>query len=129
MKTLRRVLYWGIGLAGIGAAAYLSLRARPVLVDVSAVEMAPMDVRVEEDGKSRIRERYVVSTPLTGRLQRITLDVGDHVIAGQTVLARLQSTDPEFLDPRRWPKRALESAQRNSDCKQPRRIWRRLMRP
>ena len=100
LKTVRRVLYWVLGLAGIGVATYLSLRPRPVLVDVATVAMAPMDVRVEEDGKTRIRERYVVSTPLTGRLQRITLDVGDQVTAGQTVLATMQSTDPEFLDPR-----------------------------
>jgi HlyD family secretion protein len=59
-----------------------------------------MDVRVEEDGKTRIRERYVVSTPLTGRLLRITFDVGDVVVAGQTILARMEPTDPEFLDPR-----------------------------
>ena len=36
-----------------------------------------MDVRVEEDGQTRIRERYVVSTPLTGRLLRVTHDVGE----------------------------------------------------
>jgi HlyD family secretion protein len=93
-------LYWTIGLGVVGIAAYLSLRARPVLVDTAVVTSGPMDVRVEEDGKSRIRERYIVSTPLTGRMLRITLDVGDSVIAGQTVLAQMQPTDPEFLDPR-----------------------------
>src|SRR5690606_4194905 len=47
-----------------------------------------------------IKERYVVSTPLGGRLLRIGLDVGDAVQAGETVLARIQPTDPELLDPR-----------------------------
>src|SRR5690606_22318611 len=47
-----------------------------------------------------IKERYVVSTPLGGRLLRIGLDVGDPVQAGETVLARIQPTDPELLDPR-----------------------------
>jgi HlyD family secretion protein len=78
-----------------------------------------MDVRVEEDGKTRIRERYVVSTPLTGRLLRITFDVGDLVLADQTVLARMEPTDPTLLDPRavaqaqarvRAAQRKLESA-------------------
>ncbi len=100
MKRLRRLLYWLIGLSLVGAASYFSLRPRPVLVDVATVATGPMDVRVEEDGKTRIRERYVVSTPLTGRLLRITLEVGDLVTAGQTVLARMQPTDPDFLDPR-----------------------------
>ncbi len=100
MKTIRRLAYWVAGIAIVLVAGYLSVRPRPVLVDVATVDSQPMDVRVEEDGKTRIRERYVVSTPLTGRMLRITLDVGDVVLAGQTVLARMEPTDPEFLDPR-----------------------------
>lgn len=78
----------------------IAVRPRPALVDVATAQISPMDVRVEEDGKTRIRERYVVSTPLTGRLLRITFDVGDLVMADQTVLARMVPTDPELLDPR-----------------------------
>ena len=59
-----------------------------------------MRVTIDEDGTTRIRERYVVSTPLSGRLLRITLDVGDPVKANETVLARMEPTDPELLDPR-----------------------------
>lgn len=84
----------------VAVAGYLSVRPRPILVDVARVTSAPMDVRVEEDGRTRIRERYVVSTPLTGRLLRVTFDVGDVVTAGETVIARMEPTDPEFLDPR-----------------------------
>ncbi len=73
------------------------------MVDVATATVGPMDVRVEEDGRTRIRERYVVSTPLTGRLLRITFDVGDLVLADQTVLARMEPTDPALLDPRRRP--------------------------
>lgn len=99
-KTVRRLAYWTIAIALVVGTVYLALRPRPVLVDVAQVTRGPMDVRVQEDAQTRIRERYVVSTPLTGRLMRITLDVGDLVLAGQTVLARLQPTDPDFLDPR-----------------------------
>ena len=84
----------------VGVALFLALRPRPALVDTAVVEVAPMDVRVEEDGQTRIREKYVVSTPLTGRLLRVTLEVGDLVIADQTVLARMEPTDPTLLDPR-----------------------------
>lgn len=100
MKTVRRLTYWIVGIAIVAVAGYLSIRPRPVLVDVATIGSGPMDVRVEEDGRTRIRERYVVSTPLTGRLLRITFDVGDVVTAGQTVIARMEPTDPELLDPR-----------------------------
>ncbi len=100
MKTVRRLFYWLVGIAIVGIAGYLSVRPRPVLVDVATINSGSMDVRVEEDGRTRIRERYIVSTPLTGRLLRITFDVGDVVTAGQTVIARMQPTDPELLDPR-----------------------------
>jgi HlyD family secretion protein len=84
----------------IALALFVALRPRPILVDVAAVRRAPMQVQVSEDGQTRIRERYVVSTPLTGRLLRITYDVGDPVIADETVLAKMEATDPTLLDPR-----------------------------
>lgn len=84
----------------MGMTILIAIRPRPVLVDVATATVGPMDVRVEEDGKTRIRERYVVSTPLTGRLLRITFDVGDLVVANQTVLARMEPTDPTLLDAR-----------------------------
>jgi HlyD family secretion protein len=57
-------------------------------------------VTVRDEGVTRIRERYEVSSPLTGRLQRITLDVGDPVVADETVLARVEPNLPSLLDPR-----------------------------
>lgn len=100
MIRLRRILVWGLLAAIIGGTIYISMRPRPVLVDVAVVKFAPMDVRVEEDGQTRIRERYLVSSPLAGRLMRITLDVGDAVKSEDTVLARMEPTDPTLLDPR-----------------------------
>jgi HlyD family secretion protein len=87
-------------LAVIALTLFVALRPRPILVDVAVVRRAPMRVQVSEDGQTRIRERYVVSTPLTGRLLRVTYDVGDSVIADKTVLARMEATDPTLLDPR-----------------------------
>ncbi len=84
----------------IGLVFWLALRPRPILVDVAEVHRGLLQVGVEEDGKTRIRERYVVSTPLTGRLRRVTFDVGDKVVADKTVLATMEATDPTLLDPR-----------------------------
>ncbi len=97
---LRRYLYWGIGLALLIMAVFYALRPVPVLVDVAVVQREPMEVTVDEDGVTRIRERYVISTPLAGRLQRISFDVGDDVTAGTTIVARMEPTSPTLLDPR-----------------------------
>ena len=96
----RRALGWLLILATLTTVVALSFRERPLLVDVAKVSRGPMDVRVEEDGQTRIREKYVVSTPLAARLSRITLEVGDAVKKDVTVLSRLEATDPSLLDPR-----------------------------
>lgn len=96
---IRRVFWSLVALAAVAGLLY-SLRPQPIEVDIAEVTRGPLAVSVNDDGVTRIRERYVVSTPLAGRLLRVTYDVGDSVVAGQTVLARMQPTDPSLLDPR-----------------------------
>lgn len=102
MKHIKRWTIWAVGLAVLATAIVLALRPRPALVDLARVQEGPMQVTVDEDGVTRIRERYVVSSPLAGRLLRIRLDVGDDVHADETVLARMQPADPSLLDPRAY---------------------------
>lgn len=71
----------------------------PVAVDVMAVERRPLQVLVEEEGYARVIDRYQVSAPVAGYVQRIELDVGDAVAAGQQ-LAVLQPLPSSVLDPR-----------------------------
>ncbi len=71
-----------------------------VEVDVGRVTQGTLEVTVNEEGKTRVRERYLVSAPLSGRLRRIPLRAGDPVTAGQTVLAVVDPTDPSLLDAR-----------------------------
>ena len=75
-----------------------ALKPTTVPVEVVRAERGRLRVTVDEDGKTRIRDRYVVSAPLTGRLVRIALRPGDEVKAGQTVLATIEPRDPELLD-------------------------------
>jgi HlyD family secretion protein len=99
MQWVKRLFL--LAAAGAVAAAIVSaLLPQPVAVDVGVVEPRRLQVTVNEDGITRIREKYVVSTPLAARLMRIGLKVGDAVTAGETILARLQPTDPALLDPR-----------------------------
>jgi HlyD family secretion protein len=67
-------------------------------VDVAPVARGPMQVTVDEDGETRVRDRFVISAPVSGRLQRIELEPGDAVAPG--VVARLAPADPPLLDPR-----------------------------
>src|SRR5690606_26114377 len=55
---------------------------------------------VDQDGRTRLRERYTVSAPLAGRLLRIELDPGDEVEAGETLVASIEPREPELLDAR-----------------------------
>jgi HlyD family secretion protein len=72
---------------------------RPTEVELGAVTRGSFERAVQEDGKTRLRERYVVSTPLTGRVQRVTLKQGD-VVARNAVLATLWPVMPGLLDER-----------------------------
>jgi len=74
----------------------------PESIEVSAaqVDRGPLQVTLDEDGETRVRDRFVVSAPVAGRLQRIELEPGDRVVRGKTVVARLATADAPLLDPR-----------------------------
>ena len=91
----------GIGRCRLGLAAIVyAFWPKPIEVDVADVSRGPLMVTVREDGKTRIKERYIVSTPLAGRLQRVDENPGDSVTAGETLLATILPNNPELLDPR-----------------------------
>lgn len=98
-----RLRRWAIAAAAIALFIYVVISAmipNPILVDLGEVTSGPMQVTVDEDGQTRIRERYEVSTPLAGRLQRIELDPGDAIVANETILAVIEPGDPSLLDAR-----------------------------
>lgn len=72
---------------------------RPLAVEVAPVVRGPLTEAVEEEGRTRVRDRYTVSTPVAGYLRRITLEEGDALTAGQ-VVAVLEPLRPAVLDPR-----------------------------
>jgi HlyD family secretion protein len=72
---------------------------RPLPVDLVEVRAGNLAVTVEEEGKTRVVERYVISAPVAGYARRIDLKVGDPVRAGQ-VLAVLEPSRADALDPR-----------------------------
>ncbi len=100
MKILFRRLITILFVAGVVGAIVYGLIPAPVAVDLATIEQGSIRVTVDQDGKTRIREKYVVSTPLAGRLLRIELEPGDEVRAGETLLASIEPRDPELLDAR-----------------------------
>lgn len=107
-KTLQRWLsrFAIIAVASLVIAGLVkAFLPQPIKVDMSVIERGPMAVSVQEDGMTRIQERFVVAAPLSGRLQRIQLDPGDSLTAGETLLAAIEPLDPTLLDARTQPKR------------------------
>ena len=86
--------------AAIVAALIYAFQPQPIVVDVDVVTRGPMMVTIDEEGETRLRERFVVSTPVAGRVLRIDLEPGDRVSAGQTPIATFRPVEPGFLDTR-----------------------------
>lgn len=95
----RNQLALALVLLAVAALVAWALRPRPVAVETARVTRGPFEQTVSDDGRTRVRERYVVSAPLAGRIERIALEPGDAVKQGQTV-AVLTPTAPPFMDAR-----------------------------
>ena len=91
--------FGALAIAGLAALIVVALLPKPVAVDVSRATRGPMRVTVDEDGATRVKDRYVVSAPLSGSLERLELRPGDTVKQGG-VLARLVPMAPALLDER-----------------------------
>lgn len=98
MLLKRNSVFLFIGLA-LAIVLFFGLRPQPVLVEVSEVQRAPLRVTIEEEGKSRLKDRYLVSAPVSGFVRRIEWKVGDLVQQGDR-LTELEPLRSNVLDPR-----------------------------
>ena len=96
---LKRILTWLVVAGAVIAAVVWGFMPRPILVETAIVERGPMQVSVEEEGKTRVVDRFVVSAPVAGYARRLEWDVGDVVKRGQRLLA-LDPLRSTVLDPR-----------------------------
>ena len=95
----RRFLPWSgalLLLLLIGA----GLWPKPATVETARVANGPLRVTINEEGKTRIRQRFVVAAPVAGQLRRIPWKAGDDVVANETELAVIEPQRPTLLDPR-----------------------------
>jgi HlyD family secretion protein len=94
----RRLPLMGAALLAVLIAVGLWPRALPV--EVGTAVRGPLVVTVDEEGMTRVKNRYVVSAPVAGQLRRIDWKAGAVVEAGKTVLATLETSGADFLDAR-----------------------------
>ena len=86
-------------LALLGGGLWAALRPQPLEVDVVAAQRARFERTVEDEGRTRVRDRYVLSAPVSGRLLRPVVKVGDHVDPGEPLFTLLPQ-DPTLIDRR-----------------------------
>jgi HlyD family secretion protein len=113
---IRRWLLGGLAVAAVAATLAWAFAPRPVAVETAAVTRGRFEATLDDDAKTRVRERYVVGAPLAGQLQRIALREGDAVQAGD-VLAVIAPTLAPLLDERtrREQQLRVEAARANLD--------------
>jgi HlyD family secretion protein len=94
----RRIIWFAVALLIVAALGY-GFRPQPRLVDVAAVTRGPMQVAIEEEGKTRVIDRYIITAPVAGTTCRVDLDVGDSVEKDQ-MLVNINPLQSQALDPR-----------------------------
>ena len=98
-RKSRLILTAVVSVLIIGALSF-AFWPRPTMVDLGTVARGAMRLTINEEGRTRVREAYVVSTPVAGQLQRVSVQPGDPVKKGKTVVAHMHPTNPAALDVR-----------------------------
>jgi HlyD family secretion protein len=97
-RWTRRIALIAAALVTLGLLVYYWL-PQPVAVETASVAKGPLEVTVDEEGKTRVRDRFVVAAPISGNLIRVPHEVGD-VVAKDEIVARIEPSNPALLDPR-----------------------------
>jgi HlyD family secretion protein len=98
MKKTTLLLSIAAGIA-VGATLVWALRPQPLEVEVATASVGRFEATIDEDAKTRVADRYVVSAPLVGRVARIALREGDAIEAGAVVATLTPALSP-LLDER-----------------------------
>jgi HlyD family secretion protein len=94
----RRIAFFSPALLALLLALAWTFKPVPVPVDLAVIERGDLEVSVNEEGVTRVRDIFVLSAPVAGLKRRTPHEVGDPVIANGTVIASIEPSDPAFLD-------------------------------
>lgn len=97
---MKRSLWSILALLAFAAVIGWAFYPKATEVDLAEIRTGRFERSIDEDGKTRLRDRFVVSAPVAGRLARVTLREGDD-IRSQQVVATLWPAAPVLLDERR----------------------------
>jgi len=120
----RRRIFLAVIALLIAAGLFYGFRPQPIAVDLGAATRGPLRVTVEQEGRTRVIDHYVISAPVAAYAQRIELEVGDGVQRG-AALVRLEPLRAEVLDPRQRAaaeagvaaaKAAVSAAEQNAEA-------------
>ncbi|WP_460274224.1 efflux RND transporter periplasmic adaptor subunit [Celeribacter sp. ULVN23_4] len=110
----RKSLLTLIVAAFVAALLFIAFRQHPVAVDLAEVTRGHMEVTINADGKTRIRNLYEISSPIAGTALRSPVEEGDAVVAGDTVVAQVEPVAPSLIDAR--SRVQLEAAVREAEA-------------
>lgn len=96
----RRRLATALALALFAAVMTWALRPAAIEVETAAATAGPLQVTLDEEGETRVHDRYVVSAPVAGRVLRVGLEPGDRVQANRTPLATFRPMTAGLIDDR-----------------------------
>ncbi|KAA5547079.1 HlyD family efflux transporter periplasmic adaptor subunit [Roseiconus nitratireducens] len=100
IRRLTGKLPWLIVLALLVGLVVYGFWPQPIEVQTVTPRRGVLEITVNDDGETRIREKYVISAPVAGKMLRVGLDAGDPVVEDETVLASIEPADPTLLDAR-----------------------------
>lgn len=98
--NMRNVILGGVAVLGLGGFTYMAMQPEPVPVDLVTISSGRLEVTVNAEGRTRVKDVYELSAPVSGLLERSPVSVGDAVVAQETLVARIAPGDPAFLDDR-----------------------------
>jgi len=99
MKISRRLITISTVII-IGLVLTYAFWPSPTMVDMGQVERRPMMVTISEEGRTKVHDSYMVSAPVAGRLLRVSVEPGDQVIAGESIIGHMRPSNPTPLDER-----------------------------
>jgi HlyD family secretion protein len=113
MQIRFRTVFWAGAAIIVGLLLVVAFRPQPIPIDLAPVIRGEMSVTVRDEGRTRVRNEYIISAPVGGQLLRIERKPGAAVSAGE-IVARILPSDPSLLDVR--SRAELEASVRSAEA-------------
>lgn len=97
---MKRIAFGLVAIIALVVVVVIAVRPQPIPIETGSVARGSLTVTLDEEGRTRVRERYIVRAPLDGLLHRIDLEPGDAAQGGITVVATVEPLASRLLDER-----------------------------